>query len=95
MHRVLGLLLFVLLQGVVTPGGGVNTGDISKEDYGGQRPTQSPHTPERACTTQSGICRVANQTPPGQPCYCVAGNGARLNGYVIAYRWTPVPTDVR
>ena len=95
MCRALGVLLLVLLQGVLTPGGGIGTGDISKDDYRQQLPSQSPHTPERACTTQSGICRVANQTPPGQPCYCVANNGARLNGYVIAYRWTPVPTDVR
>jgi len=95
MCRALALLLLVLLQGVLTPGGGIGTGDISKDDYRQQLSTQSPHTLERACTTQAGICRVANQTPPGQPCYCVAGNGARLNGYVIAYRWTPVPTDVR
>jgi hypothetical protein len=93
MRRV--LLALVLLQGVVTPGGGIGTGDISKDDYGGQRPTQSPHTLERACTTPLGICRVANLTPPGQPCYCLASNGARADGYVMAYRWTPVPTDVR
>jgi len=90
-----GIALLVLLQGVVTPGGGISSGDISKDDYGGQRPTQSPQTLERACTTQQGICRVANQTPPGQPCYCVAGNGARVDGYVIAWRWTPVPSDLR
>jgi hypothetical protein len=89
------LAAIVLLQGVMTPGGGIGTGDISRDDYQGQRPAQGPHTLERACTTQAGICRVANQTPPGQPCYCVANNGARLNGYVIAYRWTPVPADVR
>jgi hypothetical protein len=34
--------------------------------------------------------RVANLLPPGQPCYCVANNGARVDGYVIAYRWTDV-----
>ena len=91
-----GLALLVLLQGVLTPGGGIGTGDISKDDYGGQRPTQSPHVSERACTTPAGICRVANQTPPGQPCYCVASNGTRLNGYVIAWRWSPpAPTDVK
>ncbi len=95
MHRALGIALVLLLQGAVTPGGGIHSGDISKDDYRQQLPTQSPHTLERACTTQAGICRVANQMPPGQPCYCVAGNGAGLNGYVIAYRWTPVPTDVR
>jgi hypothetical protein len=91
-HLVPALLL---LQGVMTSGGGVTSGDISKDDYGGQIPTQSPHTLERACTTRLGICRVANHTPPGQPCYCVAGNGARLAGYVIAWRWTTVPTDIK
>ncbi len=79
----------------MTPGGGIGTGDISKDDYGGQRPTQSPHTLERACTTQLGICRVANLTPPGRPCYCVGGNGGRVDGYVIAWRWTAVPTDIK
>ena len=74
------LLALVLLQGVATPGGGINSGDIGKDDDGGQRPTQSP----------------ANQTPPGQPCYCLAANGARLDGYVIAWRWSPAPpTDVK
>ena len=45
---------------------------------------------ERACTTRAGFCRVANQLPPGQPCSCVAANGARGDGYVIAYRWSDV-----
>ena len=95
MRTALAIWLVVLLQGVLTPGGGIGTGDISKDDYGGQRPTQSPHTLERACTTQLGICRVANLVPPGQPCYCLAGDGARLDGYVIAWRWTGVPTDIK
>jgi hypothetical protein len=79
---------------MVTPGGGINSGDISKDDFP-QVPTQSPHTLERACTTRLGICRVGNLTPPGQPCYCLAANGARLDGYVIAWRWTGVPTDLK
>jgi hypothetical protein len=89
------LMVLVLLSGVVTPGGGLSTGDISKDDFGYQRPTQSPHTLERACTTKLGFCRVANLVPPGQPCYCVALNGTRLDGYVIAYRWTDVPSTVK
>ena len=62
------LVITVLLQGLMTPGGGIGTGDISKDDFP-QVPTQSPHTLERACTTRLGYCRVANLTPPGQPCY--------------------------
>jgi hypothetical protein len=89
------VLALVLLQGVVTPGGGVSSGDLNKEDYQRQQVTPTPHTLERACTTRLGICRVANQTPPGQPCSCVAGNGARLDGYVISWRWTGVPTDLK
>jgi hypothetical protein len=88
-------LLGILLQGVATPGGGLSTGDISKEDFNYQRPTQSPHTLERACTTKLGFCRVANLVPPGQACYCVAANGARVDGHVIPYRFTDVPSTVR
>ncbi|HEX9821993.1 MAG TPA: hypothetical protein VGD07_20520 [Methylomirabilota bacterium] len=89
--------LIVLLLGgsIVTPGGGFSTGDISKDDVRHQIPTQSPHTLERACTTKLGHCRVANLTPPGQPCSCVASTGARVDGYVIAYRWTDVPSSVK
>jgi hypothetical protein len=89
---VLGTAL--LLQGLMTPGGGVGTGDIGKDDFP-QLPTQSPHTLERACTTRLGYCRVANLTPPGQPCYCLTSTGARVDGYVIAYRFTDVPSTVR
>lgn len=89
------LLLTLLAQGVMTPGGGLDTGSISREDFGYQRPTQSPHTLERACTTTLGVCRVANLTPPGQPCYCLTAAGARVDGYVIAFRFTDVPAVVK
>jgi hypothetical protein len=72
----------------------IGTGDISKDDFP-QLPTQSPHTLERACTTKLGYCRVANLTPPGQPCYCLTSTGARVDGYVIAYRFTDVPSTIR
>lgn len=88
------LLITVLLQGLMTPGGGIGTGDISKDDFP-QIPTQSPYTLERACTTRLGYCRVANLTPPGQPCYCLTAVGARVDGYVIAYRFTDVPSVVK
>ena len=88
------LLVTVLLQGLMTPGGGIGTGDISKDDFP-QTPTQSPHTLERACTTRLGYCRVANLTPPGQPCYCLTAAGARVDGYVLAYRFTDVPSVVK
>jgi hypothetical protein len=88
------LVIPVLLQGLMTPGGGIGTGDISKDDFP-QIPTQSPHTLERACTTRLGYCRVANLTPPGQPCYCLTAVGARVDGYVIAYRFTDVPSVVK
>ena len=88
------LLVAVVMQGLMTPGGGVGTGDISKDDFP-QIPTASPHTLERACTTQLGYCRVANLTPPGQPCYCLTAAGARVDGYVIAYRFTDVPSVVK
>jgi len=88
------LLITVLLQGLMTPGGGIGTGDISKDDFP-QIPAQSPHTLERACTTRLGYCRVANLTPPGQPCYCLTAAGARADGYVIAYRFTDVPSVVK
>jgi hypothetical protein len=88
-------VLVLLLSGVMTPGGGLGTGDIGKDDFGYQRPTQSPHTLERACTTKAGFCRVANLVPPGQPCYCLAANGARVDGYVIPYRFTDVPSTVK
>ena len=96
-RTVLAIVLLVLLQGVTTPGGGMSTGDISKDDYRQQLPTQSqiPHTAERACTTPVGICRVANQTPPGQPCYCLGADGGRLDGFVMAWRWGRVPVDVK
>jgi hypothetical protein len=94
MRYCLAVGLFFLLQGVVTPGGGISTGDI-KEDFSHQMPTQSPHTLERACTTQLGICRMPNLIPPGQPCHCLTANGARVDGYVIAWRWTGVPTDLK
>jgi hypothetical protein len=84
----------LLLQGLMTPGGGFGTGDISKDDVP-QLPTQSPHTLERACTTKLGYCRVANLTPPGQPCYCLTSAGARVDGYVIAYRFTDVPSTLK
>ena len=88
------LLIMVLLQGLMTPGGGIGTGDISKDDFP-QIPTRSPHTLERACTTRLGYCRVANLTPPGQPCYCLTAAGARVDGYVLAYRFTDVPSVVK
>ena len=88
------LVITVLLQGLMTPGGGIGTGDISKDDFS-QIPTQSPHTLERACTTKAGFCRVANLTPPGQPCSCFTAAGARVDGYVIAYRFTDVPQVVK
>jgi hypothetical protein len=94
MSRRLALTL-LLLQGVMTPGGGVGTGDISRDDFNYQIPTQSPHTLERACTTRLGFCRVANLTPPGQPCYCLTSTGARVDGYVIAYRFSDVPSVVK
>ena len=94
MSRRLALTL-LLLQGLMTPGGGVGTGDISRDDFNYQIPTQSPHTLERACTTRLGLCRVANLTPPGQPCYCLTSTGARLDGYVIAYRFSDVPSVVK
>jgi hypothetical protein len=56
------LLITVLLQGLMTPGGGIGTGDIGKDDFP-QIPTQSPHTLERACTTKVGFCRVALLLP--------------------------------
>jgi hypothetical protein len=87
--------LVLLLQGLMTPGGGIGTGDISKDDYQQQIPTQSAHTLERACTTRAGFCRVANLTPPGQPCYCLTAAGARVDGYVIAYRFSDVPSVVK
>ena len=87
------LLITVLLQGLMTPGGGIGS-DISKDDFP-QIPTQSPHTLERACTTRLGYCRVANLTPPGQPCYCLTAAGARVDGYVMAYRFTDVPSVVK
>ena len=94
MRYCLAIGLFVLLQGMVTPGGGIDTGDISKDDFRYQMPTQTPHTLERACTTQQGICRIPNLVPPGQPCHCLASNGARADGYVLARRRTGVPTDL-
>ena len=94
MWRRLALTL-LLLQGLMTPGGGVGTGDISRDDFNYQIPTQSPHTLERACTTRLGLCRVANLTPPGQPCYCLTSTGARVDGYVIAYRFSDVPSVVK
>ena len=78
MRKRLALVL-LLLQGLMTPGGGIGTGDISKDDFP-QIPTQSPHTLERACTTRLGFCRVA---------------GARVDGYVIAYRFSDVPSVVK
>ena len=42
-----------------------------------------------------GVCRVANLTPPGQPCYCLTAAGARVDGYVIAFRFTEVPSIVK
>jgi len=87
MHWRMGLAIVLLGGGVMTPGGGIGTGDISKDDFP-QIPTQSPHVIERACTTRAGYCRVANQLPPGQPCYCVISTGVRVDGYVIASRWT-------
>jgi hypothetical protein len=90
------LLAAVLLGGgVMTPGGGIGTGEIGRDDFGHQIPTQSPHTLERACTTRLGYCRVANLTPPGQPCYCLTATGARVDGYVIAYRFSEVPPVVK
>ena len=88
------VLALLLAQGITTPGGGTSTGDISPDDFP-QIPTRSPHTLERACTTQVGYCRVANLTPPGQPCYCLTAAGARVNGYVIAYRFTDVPSSIK
>jgi hypothetical protein len=88
-------LILLLLQGVMTPGGGVGTGDLSRDDFNHQIPTQAPHTLERACTTKLGYCRVANLTPPGQPCYCLTATGARVDGYVIAYRFSDVPAVVK
>ena len=88
------LAITLLAQGLLTPGGGVGTGDISKDDFP-QLPTQSPHTLERACTTSLGYCRVANLTPPGQPCYCLTPTCVRVDGYVIAYRFTEVPSVVK
>ena len=82
-----GVVIVLLAGGVMTPGGGIGTGDISKDNFP-QIPTQSPHVIERACTTRAGYCRVANQLPAGQPCYCVAANGVRVDGHVIAYRWS-------
>lgn len=95
MRMRVALVLVLLGGGIMTPGGGAGTGDISKDDFGYQIPTQSPHTLERACTTRLGYCRVANLTPPGQPCYCLAATGARVDGYVIAYRFTDVPSVVK
>jgi hypothetical protein len=95
MHLRVALVLVLLGGGIMTPGGGINTGDISKDDFRHQTPTQSPHTLERACTTKLGFCRVANLLPPGQPCYCLAANGARVDGYVIAYRFTDVPSTIK
>jgi hypothetical protein len=89
------VVALVLLQGLMTPHGGIGTGDISKDDFNYQVPTQSPHTLERACTTKLGVCRVANLTPPGQPCYCLTAAGARVDGYVIAFRFTDVPSVVK
>ena len=83
----MGLAIVLLGGGVVTPGGGIGTGDINKDDFL-QIPTRSPHVIERACTTRAGYCRVANQLPAGQPCSCVAANGVRVDGHVIAYRWS-------
>jgi hypothetical protein len=98
MRKRLALVL-LLLQGLMTPGGGIGTGDISKDDFPKddfpQIPTQSPHTLERACTTKLGFCRVANLTPPGQPCYCLTAAGGRVDGYVIAYRFSEVPSVVK
>jgi hypothetical protein len=88
------VLALLLAHGLMTPGGGIGTGDISPDDFP-QIPTRSPHTLERACTTQVGYCRVANLTPPGQPCYCLTAAGARVNGYVIAYRFTDVPATIK
>jgi hypothetical protein len=61
------VVVLLLAQGLMTPGGGIGTGDISKDDFNYQVPTQSPHTLERACTTKVGFCRVANLTRPVSP----------------------------
>jgi hypothetical protein len=94
MRLRLVLVVTLLLQGLMTPHGGIGTGDISKDDFQ-QLPTQSPHTLERACTTRLGYCRVANLTPAGQPCYCLTSAGARVDGYVIAYRFTDAPSTLK
>jgi hypothetical protein len=95
MRLRLALVLVLLGGGIMTHGGGIGTGDISKDDFSYQIPTQSPHTLERACTTRVGHCRVANLTPPGRPCYCLTATGARVDGYVIAYRFSDVPPVVK
>jgi hypothetical protein len=88
---VVAVVFGILLQGLGVPGGGLSTGDISKDDFNYQRPTQSPHVLERACTTKAGFCRVANMVPPGQACYCLTNAGARVDGHVIPYRFSDAP----
>ena len=95
MRRRTVLASILLAQAVLSPGGGIGTGGISRDDFNHQIPTQSPHTLERACTTKLGYCRVANLTPPGQPCYCLTAAGARVDGHVIAYRFSDVPSVVK
>jgi hypothetical protein len=84
----------VVLAAILLAGGVTSTGTLTRDDFP-EVPTRTPHTLERACTTPLGFCRIANLTPPGQPCSCVTPDGARVGGYAIAWRWTDVPAVVK
>ena len=50
---------------------------------------------QRACTTPYGLCRIADGTPPGQPCYCYLANGQRVGGFAREWNWEFPPFNTK
>ena len=50
---------------------------------------------QRACSTVYGLCRIADGTPPGQPCYCHYANGQWVGGYAREWNWEFKPFDTK
>jgi hypothetical protein len=66
----IALVVVLLAGGLMTPGGGIGTGEIGKDDFP-QIPTQSPHTLARVHHTRGVL-------PGGQP--TAAGTALLLRG---------------
>jgi hypothetical protein len=93
---LLGLIVAVV---VLVTAMAVGAQEVRQGPHGSITPPPPNSRPnpagQRACTTAYGLCRIADGTPPGQPCYCHYANGQWVGGFSREWNWEFKPFDTK